>query len=118
MTVYDTIHQQSLDTLMVKFLSSQRPPTLQLQISVRRLSMLSQYEVSLSFDKPIALFDSLSVLLNTDTLLPVTPIDVERYHWNYNRTKLSFKVSMNWSLLQDSLNHQLQKLHKQDSTDS
>ena len=29
--------------------------------------------------------------------------------------ELSFKVSMNWSLLQDSLNHELQKLHQQDS---
>ena len=113
--VYDTIHQQSLDTLMVKFLSSQRlpnPPTS--NISAQAINA-HQYEVSLSFDKPIALFDSLSVLLNTDTLLPVTPIDVERYNWNHNRTKLSFKVSMNWSLLQDSLNYELQKLHKQDS---
>ena len=115
MTVYDTIHQRSFDTLMVKFLSSQRPPTPPTsRISAKAINA-SQYEVSLSFDKPIALFDSLSVLLNTDTLLPVTPIDVDRYHWNYDRTELSFKVSMNWSLLQDSLNHQLQKLHKQDS---
>ena len=115
MTVYDSIHQKSLDTLIVKFLSSQRPPTPPTSNIHTQAINASQYEVSLSFDKPIALFDSLSVLLNTDTLLPITPIDVERYHWNYNRTELSFKISLNWSILQDSLNHQLQKLHQQDS---
>jgi uncharacterized protein (DUF2141 family) len=115
MTVNDTINQQSLDTLMVKFLSSQRPPTPPTSNIRSQTINASQYKVSLSFDKPIVLFDSLSVLLNADTLLPVTPIDVERYHWNYNKTELSFKVSMNWSLLQDSLNYRLQKLHKQDS---
>ena len=115
MTVHDTIHQQSLDTLMVKFLSSQRlptPPTS--KISAQAINA-RQYKVSLSFDKPIAFFDTLVVLLNTDTLLPATPIDVDRYNWNYNRTSLSFKASVDWALLQDSLNHQLRKLHDKDS---
>lgn len=115
MTVSDTINQHSLDTVMVKFLSSQRPPTPPTSNISAQAINASQYDISLSFDKPIALFDSLSVLLNTDSLLPVTSIDVERYHWNYNKTKLSFKFSINWSLLQDSLNYQLQKLHQQDS---
>ena len=114
-TVQDTIQQQSSDTLTVKFLSSQRPPVPPTsKISAQPIDDHSYY-ISVSFDKPIVQVDTLGILLKTDSLLPVTPVNMQKYHWTFDKTKLSFVVSVDWTSLQDSLNYELGKLHETDS---
>ena len=114
-TVRDTIKQQASDTLNIKFQTSTRKPEEpSYQVTARAVDP-SLYELSLSFNKPIDLFDSLDVLVKTDTLLPITTLFTDQYQWNNNRTALSFLVDVPWPNLQDSLNSALQQLHLKDS---
>ena len=114
-SIRDTIQQQLSDTLTIKFLSSKREPA----APTSKINAVSidehQYRISLSFDKPIALVDTLKILLKTDSLIPYTPLKMEEFKWNFNKTALSFKVSIDWTAIQNSLNNELYKLNAIDS---
>jgi len=114
-TVRDTLKQLASDTLNIKFKSSTRSPDKpSSQVTVNAVGP-SLYELSLSFNKPIDLFDSLNILVKTDTLLPITNLFTDNYRWDNSRTTLSFLVEIPWPYLQDSLNSTLQRLHLKDS---
>ena len=113
--VQDTIKQRLTDTLTIRFLSSKREPaTPTLKINAVSINE-HKYRISMFFDKPIALIDTLKILLKTDTLIPYIHPKLEKLKWNYNRTMLSFNIYINWTTIQNSLNNQLSKLNLTDS---
>ena len=115
LAVRDTVGQQSLDTIYVKFLSSQINPN-EPNSKINSISINeSQYRLSLSFDKPISIIDTSKIFIKTDTLIPSIYIRPPNFHWNFNRTALSFKISVDWINLQNSLNESLEKYHAIDS---
>ncbi len=115
LSVKDTVGQQSSDTIYVKFLSSQSNPN-EPNLKINFISINEkQYRISLAFDKPISVIDTSKIFFKTDTLVPSIYINPQDLLWNFNRTALSFKVSVDWTYLQNSLNESLEKYHTIDS---
>ena len=113
--VKDTIGQHLSDTLYIKFLSSEREPN-EPTSKIKSISINENlYRISLSFDKPISIIDTLKIFLKTDTLIPLTHVTLENCHWNFNRTRFSFEILVNWNKLQNFLNENLEKYHVIDS---
>ncbi len=106
-TAKDTLKTALIDTVYVLFNESSRKADELIVKHTPKLDPSQEIHGLVSFSKPISTLNKDLLYIGIDSIYAIPVLADSNFQWNYNKTLLTYRISFDWQLYSDTLNHYL-----------